>query len=60
LRGSCWQHLSTRILFSKPENAKDFLIEELKKVHACQREQMAVRSREKRLLLGRLTESLKK
>lgn len=47
LGGSCWQHLSTRILFSKPENPKDFLVEELKKVHACQREQIAVRSRER-------------
>mmetsp|Transcript_48430 Transcript_48430/g.115250 ORF Transcript_48430/g.115250 Transcript_48430/m.115250 type:complete len:144 (-) Transcript_48430:94-525(-) len=37
-----FKHLSTRILFSKPENPKDFLVEELKKVHACQREQIAV------------------
>jgi hypothetical protein len=41
--GMAGQHLSTTMLFAKPDDPKEFLVQELKKVYACQREQQPVR-----------------
>jgi len=38
-----FKHLSTKLLFAKPEDPKAFLVEELKKVHECQQAQTPVR-----------------
>ena len=38
-----FKHLSTKVLFAKPEDPKAFLVQELKKVQECQQEQQPVR-----------------
>jgi hypothetical protein len=37
-----FKHLSTKVLFAKPEDPKAFLVQELKKVQECQQEQQPV------------------
>eukprot|EP00961_Rhodomonas_salina_P098376 1323843-Rhodomonas_salina.3 len=37
-----FKHLSTKLLFAKPEDPKAFLVEELKKVYECQQGQTPV------------------
>mmetsp|Transcript_43981 Transcript_43981/g.103599 ORF Transcript_43981/g.103599 Transcript_43981/m.103599 type:complete len:132 (+) Transcript_43981:147-542(+) len=39
-----FKHLSTKLLFAKPEDPKAFLVEELKKVYECQQGQTPVPS----------------
>ncbi|EKX54455.1 hypothetical protein GUITHDRAFT_150015 [Guillardia theta CCMP2712] len=38
------RHLSTKILFVKPEDPRAFLVEELKRIHECQQQQVPVPS----------------
>ena len=37
-----FKHLSTKVLFAKPEDPKAFLVQELKRVQECQQEQKPV------------------
>mmetsp|Transcript_30706 Transcript_30706/g.48135 ORF Transcript_30706/g.48135 Transcript_30706/m.48135 type:complete len:133 (-) Transcript_30706:247-645(-) len=39
-----FKHLSTKLLFAKPEDPKRYLVEELKKVYECQQNNVAVPS----------------
>mmetsp|Transcript_6526 Transcript_6526/g.16442 ORF Transcript_6526/g.16442 Transcript_6526/m.16442 type:complete len:134 (-) Transcript_6526:325-726(-) len=39
-----FKHLSTKLLFAKPEDPKQFMVEELRKVYDCQKEQKPVPS----------------
>mmetsp|Transcript_48940 Transcript_48940/g.102179 ORF Transcript_48940/g.102179 Transcript_48940/m.102179 type:complete len:132 (-) Transcript_48940:39-434(-) len=39
-----FKHISTRLLFAKPEDPKAFLVQELKKIYECQKNQTPVPS----------------
>jgi len=41
-----FKHLSTKVLFAKPEDPKAFLVQELKKIQECQQEQKPVSTTE--------------